>query len=102
MFGPDKDHVQFDWCGTLSQASYLKSTLNQFEALKTVAEVAKDKNKRRLDWLHEGDMKDKGGYEWGVFRVKWENGKAVDVLQTLSDFSDLDKAIEAEMEQQKP
>lgn len=61
-----------------------------------------DKNKRRLNWLHEGDMKDKGGYEWGVFRVKWENGKAVDVLQTLSDFSDLDKAIEAEMEQQKP
>lgn len=50
----------------------------------------------RLHWLHDcstGTL-DAEGYEWGIFRVKWENGKAVDVQQTLSDFSDLDAEME--------
>lgn len=48
-----------------------------------------------LDWLHAGSEKDAEGFEWGVYRVKWENGKAVQVWQTLSDLSDLRTAMEA-------
>jgi hypothetical protein len=46
--------------------------------------------KARLDWLHSTGPLDEDGYEWGVFRVKWENGGAVSVMHTLSDMSDLD------------
>jgi hypothetical protein len=47
----------------------------------------------RLKWLHTGGEKDAEGYEWGVYRVKWENGVPVSVLHTLSDYSDLDAEI---------
>lgn len=46
--------------------------------------------KQRLEWLHAPGDVDAEGYEWGVFRVKWEYGRPVDVQQTLQDFSDLD------------
>ncbi len=53
---------------------------------------------RRLLWLHDCSTgkgaTDSDGYEWGIFRVKWVNGQAVEVWQTNSDFSDLDAAIE--------
>ncbi len=50
------------------------------------------RNADRLKWLHDctTGQTDKDGYEWGIYRVKWENGQAVSVMQTNSDFSDLD------------
>lgn len=53
---------------------------------------------KRLYWLHDcsAGTTDSEGYEWGIYRVKWENGRAVDVQQTLSDFSDLDAEMERE------
>jgi hypothetical protein len=51
----------------------------------------------RLKWLHTGGGRDAEGYEWGIFRVKWdERGQPVSVLQTLSDMSDLDAEIRRE------
>lgn len=47
----------------------------------------------RLAWLHSPRSHDVDGYEWGIYRVKWADGKAVQVLQTLADFSDLDAAM---------
>lgn len=49
----------------------------------------------RLHWLHSqaSCVLDAEGYEWGVWRVKWEHGKPVSVCATFSDFSDLDAAI---------
>ena len=54
-------------------------------------------HERRFSFLHRTNL-DKAGYEWGVYRVKWVDGRAVDVLQTNSDLSDLDAAIEADQE----
>jgi len=50
--------------------------------------------RRRMEWLHSRDACNVDGYEWGVFRVKWENGRAVEVWQTAADFSDLDDAMQ--------
>jgi hypothetical protein len=50
------------------------------------------KYEQRMKWLHDcsnGSL-DSEGYEWGIYRVKWEYGRAVEVWQTNSDFSDLD------------
>lgn len=60
--------------------------------------------RRRMEWLHSRDAVNVDGYEWGVFRVKWENGRAVEVLQTLADGSDLDAAMQrtAGVEGRKP
>ena len=45
----------------------------------------------RLRWLHTGSGRDAEGFEWGIFRVKWDaQGQPVEVWQTNSDFSDLD------------
>lgn len=57
------------------------------------------KFKARLEWLHDcaGGQTDAEGFEWGIYRVKWKNGRAIEVWQTNSDFSDLD----AEMEREK-
>lgn len=49
--------------------------------------------RRRLEWLHSRDACNVDGYEWGIFRVKWENGRAAEVWQTSADFSDLDAAM---------
>jgi len=53
----------------------------------------------RLRWLHDCStgQTDPEGYEWGIYRVKWENGKAVSVMQTLSDLSDLDAEMAREL-----
>lgn len=51
-----------------------------------------DINAQRLAWLHSGASNDVNGYEWGIYRVKWENGQAAEVWQTASNFSDLDAA----------
>lgn len=48
---------------------------------------------RRLHWLHSPASNNVDGYEWGIFRVKWQDGRAVEVWQTNGDFSDLDAAI---------
>lgn len=51
----------------------------------------------RLKWLHTGGDKDPEGYEWGVFRVKWDaQGQPVSVLQTNSDLSDLNAEMRRE------
>lgn len=55
------------------------------------------RSERRLRWLHsEASNRDAEGYEWGIFRVKWENGKVADIWQTNADFSDLDAAMGGE------
>jgi hypothetical protein len=50
--------------------------------------------RKRLEWLHTGGGPadyDSEGFEWGVFRVKYDaNGKMVEGWQTFSDYSDLD------------
>jgi hypothetical protein len=53
----------------------------------------------RLKWLHSAEShRDKDGYEWGIFRVKWgADGKASEVWQTNGNFSDLDAAIRDSM-----
>jgi hypothetical protein len=58
---------------------------------------------KRLEWLHDCSTgtTDPEGYEWGIYRVKWVNGRAVDVQQTLSDFSDLDAEMERECKANK-
>lgn len=52
----------------------------------------------RLHWLHDcsNGTTDSEGYEWGIYRVKWVNGQATEVLATLSDFSDLDAEMKRE------
>ncbi|GEM_PF-5612819 len=57
------------------------------------------KNEARLKWLHDCStgQTDPEGYEWGIYRVKWENGKAVSVMQTNSDLSDLDAEMAREL-----
>lgn len=50
----------------------------------------------RMEWLHRGNDKDAEGYEWGVFRVKWNaSGQPESVLHTLTDLTDLDAAMGA-------
>lgn len=49
--------------------------------------------RRRMEFLHSAASVDADGYEWGIFRVKWENGRAVDVQRVRADHSDLDAAI---------
>lgn len=50
-------------------------------------------NSDRLNFLHTTNC-DSEGYEWGVARIKFENGRAVSTLWTNSDSSDLDKVME--------
>jgi hypothetical protein len=78
---------------------------------KSLGELLLDAGKRiveleryeaRMKWLHDcthGNLDD-DGYEWGVYRVKWENGRAVEVWQTNADFSDLDAEMERERNSQ--
>lgn len=77
------------------------------ELAKRIGESFRDKAQdsiyeKRLHWLHEyrSGVNDPEGYEWGIYRVKWHNGKAVSVLQTNSDFSDLDAEISREEKKQ--
>jgi hypothetical protein len=54
------------------------------------------KEKARLHWLHSPASHNVDGYEWGIYRVKYdEHGQMVECLQTFSDFSDLDAAMSA-------
>lgn len=53
----------------------------------------------RLAWLHGPGSNNVDGYEWGIYRVKWVNGKAAEVWQTCSDFSDLDAALRSTLPQ---
>jgi hypothetical protein len=58
-----------------------------------VAPIARDAV--RLRWLHSqaSCTPDAEGYQWGVYRVRWEDGRPASVLATLSDSSDLDAVI---------
>ena len=63
------------------------------ETVRLNAEIERlQKFEARMKWLHDCSTgcKDAEGFEWGIYRVKWENGQAVQVWQTNSDFSDLD------------
>ena len=64
----------------------------------------KDINAKRLHWLHDCStgQTDPEGYEWGIYRVKWVDGRAVDVKATNSDFSDLDAEMERKMNASNP
>ena len=57
-----------------------------------------EKCKARIHWLHDcsNGVTDPEGYEWGIYRVKWKDGKAIEVWQTNSDCSDLDAAMARE------
>lgn len=57
-----------------------------------------ERYKTRMEWLHDcsNGCTDAEGFEWGIYRVKWENGQAVQVWQTNSDFSDLDAEMARE------
>jgi hypothetical protein len=51
--------------------------------------------RRRLEWLHSSESGNVDGWEWGIYRVRYDaHGQPVEMLQTFSDFSDLDAAIE--------
>jgi len=58
-----------------------------------------ERYKRRMEWLHDCSTgcTDAEGFEWGIYRVKWENGHPVRVWQTNSDFSDLDAEMAREL-----
>lgn len=60
------------------------------------------KRERRLKWLHSPASNNVDGYEWGVYRVKMVDGRAVEVWQTLADFSDLDAAMSATVDATPP
>ena len=62
------------------------------------------KDRERLHWLHDCSTgtTDPEGCEWGIYRVKWVNGKAVEVWATNSDFSDLDAEMERERQALAP
>ncbi len=92
----------------VSRAAKLLSLTAESFAGKCVVEADRlaelETAEQRLKWLHtcgiEGQSdKDPEGYEWGIYRVKWdEHGKLVDVQQTFSDMSDLDAAMAAKEE----
>lgn len=87
-----------DMCATVGREMKHRE---EAKALRQSLELmAKDFEKchARLHWLHScsENTVDAEGYEWGIYRVKWENGKAAEVLATLSDFSDLDAEMERE------
>lgn len=63
------------------------------EFMDWIGALPEAKAQRRLEWLHSPESNNVDGYEWGVYRVKWEHGKAVEVWHTNSDFSDLDAAM---------
>lgn len=77
-------------CKQVVERAHLPKTLDGAAELAAV----------RLAWLHDcskGTVDDEG-YEWGIFRVKWNAaGQPVSVLQTLSDMSDLDEEMRREM-----
>jgi hypothetical protein len=79
------------------------------EKLNCAAATAKERQARelaeaRLHWLHDCSTgtTDPEGCEWGIYRVKWVNGKAVEVWATNSDFSDLDAEMERERQALAP
>lgn len=54
----------------------------------------------RLAWLHSPASNNVDGWEWGIFKVRWdEAGEAASVLHTCANFSDLDAARAAGKEQ---
>lgn len=63
-----------------------------------------EKCKARIHWLHDcsSGVTDPEGFEWGIYRVKWENGKAIEVWQTNSDCSDLDAEMARERSANAP
>lgn len=79
-------------CDTPLAAAKLIS--ERVESLQEALRIAE----RRLKWLHDCStgQTDPEGYEWGIYRVKWENGVAVSVQCTNSDHSDLDAEMERE------
>ncbi len=63
------------------------------QAIARASQAEGERIAARLRWLHRVAACDVDGYEWGIFRVKWVNGRAVEVWQTNGDFSDLDAAM---------
>lgn len=72
----------------LREAGYELRSLAQIEQARL--------DRERLEWLHGPEETDLDGYEWGIYRVRWQNGRAVDVQATLADLSDLDAEIRRE------
>lgn len=53
-------------------------------------------NDERMKWLHSAEAIDKEGYEWGVFRVRYEHGNLKECWRTNSDSSDVDAVMRGE------
>lgn len=51
-----------------------------------------DDSKERLDWLHNNTFVDADGWEYGVARCKFKDGKLLAAEWTLADHSDIDAA----------
>lgn len=69
------------------------STLQPPAAASASIPNADARDAARLHWLHSPASNNVDGYEWGIYRVKWVNGRASEVWQTNADFSDLDAAM---------
>jgi len=75
-----------------TEVDHLKNELRQSDdMLKAVADLCQ-KYERWLGFLHKPN-KDAEGFEWGIARVKFEDGKTI-ALWTNQDHSDLDVEIE--------
>jgi hypothetical protein len=85
--------------------SEIEDAIKEYQQMVATIERLKDEieqlrlHEARLKWLHDCStgQTDTEGYEWGIYRVKWVDGKAVSVLQTNSDLSDLDAEIAREL-----
>jgi hypothetical protein len=75
-----------------------------FESSAELAALAKEceelrKDSERLHWLHDCStgVTDLEGYEWGIYRVKWNcAGQVESIYATDSNFNDLDKEMARE------
>lgn len=63
------------------------------QAIARAGIVEAEAMRKRMQFLHSSSSVDRDGYEWGIFRVKWENGRAVEVQRVRADHADLDAAM---------
>jgi hypothetical protein len=78
-----------------AENGYEIESLHTTAASEVAQDAARPTDAERLAWLHSAASNNVDGYEWGIYRVRWEHGRAVEVWQTYSDFSDLDAALRA-------
>ena len=97
FYALDEQATQCAGCGAPVNTPLRNDAMGGYVCL-TCINRELEKLQSRLHWLHDCStgQTDAAGYEWGIYRVKWENGKAMDVRATNSDFSDLDAEMTRE------